>query len=148
MFPLEIDALILSNTEKFLNQASEYSYTLVQRRINGGNLKQDELSKLKDLYNYSVEVNNTLAQISLEINGGTLNWKELATDGSSIFAKEVSNDSIDSFASIESNFEEYDGLIYDGAYSEHITSKDKTQLLLFAGKLETVITVADKITVE
>ena len=31
---------------------------------------------------------------------------------------------------------------------DHITSKDKTQLLLIAGKLNNVITVADKITVE
>lgn len=118
----------LSNTEKFLNQVSEYSYSLAQKCINDENLSKDELSNLKNLYNYSLEVNNTLGQISLEINNGTLNWKELATDGSSIFSKEVSNDSIDSFGSIESNFEEYDGLIYDGAYSEHITSKEKKGL--------------------
>lgn len=118
----------LSNTEKFLNQTSEYSYTLAQKCINDENLSQDELSNLKDLYNYSVEVNNTLGQLSLEINSGTLNWKELATDGSSLFSKEVSNSSIDSFGSIESNFEEYDGLIYDGAYSEHMTSNEKKGL--------------------
>ena len=115
----------LSNTQKFLNQASEYTYTLAKKCINGEKLSQDELSKLKDLYNYSLEVNNTLGQLSLEINNGVLNWKELKTDGSSMFAKEVSNMSKDSFNSMESNFEEYEGLIYDGAYSEHITSKEK-----------------------
>lgn len=118
----------LSNTQKFLNQASEYTYTLGKKCINGENLSQDELSNLKDLYNYSIEVNNTLGQLSLEINNGVLNWKELKSDGSSMFAKEVSNISKDSFNSMESNFEEYEGLIYDGAYSEHITSKEKKRL--------------------
>ena len=118
----------LSNTEKFLNQASEYSYTLVQKCIDDKNLSKEELDDLKDLYNYSKEVNNTLGQLSLEINSGTLNWKELSYEGSSILGKEESNESIDSFGNIENNFEEYDGLIYDGAYSEHITSKEKKGL--------------------
>lgn len=118
----------LSNTQKFLNQVSEYSYTLSRKCIDDKNLTKEELSKLKDLYNYSVEVNQTLGGLSLEINNGTLNWKELEADGSSIFAKQVSNPSKDSFDTIENNFEEYDGLIYDGAYSEHMTSSEKKGL--------------------
>ena len=118
----------LSNTQKFLNQASDYSYSLSRKCIKNENLKQEELSNLKDLYNYSLEVNNTLSQIAVEINDGTLNWKELESDGSSMFAKQVSNPSKDSFNSIETNFEEYDGLIYDGAYSEHITNVEKKGL--------------------
>ena len=124
--PIENEGL--SNTQKFLNQVSEYTYSLSRKCIKDENLNQDELDKLKDLYNYSVEVNNTLNQLSLEINNGTLNWKELSKDGSSMFAKEVSNMSVDGFGSIEENFEQYDGLIYDGAYSEHITSKEKKGL--------------------
>ena len=124
--PIENEGL--SNTQKFLNQVSEYSYSLSRKCIEDKNLNQDELNKLKDLYNYSAEVNNTLNQISLEINEGTLNWKELSSDGSSLFSKEVSNMSVDGFGSIEENFEQYDGLIYDGAYSEHITSKEKKGL--------------------
>ena len=118
----------LSNTQKFLNQASEYSYSLSRKCIQKKDLDGEDLNKLKDLYNYSSEVNNTLNQLSLEIYNGTLNWKELASDGSSIFEKEISNMSVDGFGSIEENFEKYDGLIYDGAYSEHITSKEKKGL--------------------
>lgn len=118
----------LSNTQRFLNQASEYSYSLSRKCIQNQNLKQEELSNLKDLYHYSVEVNQTLNQLASEINDGTLNWKELESDGSSIFAKQVNNSAKDSFDSIESNFEEYDGLIYDGAYSEHIINAAKKGL--------------------
>ena len=124
--PIENEGL--SNTQKFLNQVSEYSYSLSKKCIEDKNLNKEELEKLKELYNYSVEVNNTLNQLSLEINNGTLNWKELSADGSSMFGKEINNMSIDGFGRIEENFEQYDGLIYDGAYSEHITSKDKKGL--------------------
>jgi len=118
----------LSNTQKFLNQVSEYTYSLSRKCIQNENLSQEELKKLKELYNYSEEVNIILNQLSLEINSGMLSWKELSAEGSSLFAKEESNMSMDGFDSIENNFEEYDGLIYDGAYSEHITSKDKKGL--------------------
>lgn len=118
----------LSNTQKFLNQASEYTYALSRKCIADKDLSKDELNKLKDLYNYSTQVNTTLNQLSFEINSGTLNWEELSSDGSSLFAREVSNMSVDGFGSIEENLKEYDGLIYDGAYSEHITSKDKKGL--------------------
>lgn len=118
----------LSNTQKFLNQLSDYSYSLFRKSIKEEDLTKEELDNIKSLYDYSVQVNNTLNQILLEIGNGTLNWKELEKNGSSIFAKEVSNISIDSFNSIEENFEEYDGLIYDGAYSEHITNVEKKGL--------------------
>ena len=118
----------LSNTQKFLNQLSDYSYSLSRKSIKNEDLTQEELDNLKELYNYSTQVNTTLNQILLEINNGTLNWKELEADGSSMFAKEVSNMSIDGFNSIEENFQEYDGLIYDGAYSEHVTSTEKKGL--------------------
>lgn len=39
-----------------------------------------------------------------------------------------SNISKDSFKNMEENFHEYSGLIYDGAFSEHITSKEKKGL--------------------
>ena len=118
----------LSNTQKFLNQASEYTYSLSRKCIADKDLSKEELEKLKDLYNYSTQINTTLNQLSFEINSGTLNWEELSNDGSNLFAKEVSNMSIDGFGSIEENLKEYDGLIYDGAYSEHITGKEKKGL--------------------
>lgn len=118
----------LSNAQKFLNQVSDYSYSLVRKSIKGEKLTQKELDNLKELYNYSTEVNSTLNQLLTEVSNGSLNWKELENVGSSIFNKEIENPSKDSFNSIEDNFKEYDGLIYDGAYSEHITSVEKKGL--------------------
>ncbi len=118
----------LSNTQKFLNQVSEYSFVLSKKNLEGNGLSKDENNKLKELYEYSKEVNNTIGQIMNEMNDGLLSWKELQKNGSSLFEKDMSNNSIDGFSNIEKNFEEYDGLIYDGAYSEHITNAEKKGL--------------------
>lgn len=118
----------LSNTQKFLNQTSEYTYSLFKKNIKGEDLTDEELEKLNELHDYSIEVKNVLNQLSADLNAERLNWDELDYSSSSMFSKEVSNISKDGFDAIESNFEEYDGLIYDGAYSEHMTNEDKKGL--------------------
>ena len=61
--------------------------------------------------------------MSEELNNGTLNWSDLMknTEGSEI--TEVST-----FDVIDENFHEFTGLIYDGAFSEHITGAEKKGL--------------------
>lgn len=125
---LPIGSQELANTSKFLNQVSDYSYSLSRKNIYNEPLTQEELDNLKQLHNYSVELENTLNQLSADINDGRINWGELSSKGSNVFATEVSNLSQDSFSSLEENFHEYAGLIYDGAFSEHLTSAEKKGL--------------------
>ena len=80
------------------------------------------------MHTYSVELENTLNQLSADMNDGRISWGELTQKGSSVFATQVSNISQDSFSNLEENFNEYAGLIYDGAFSEHITSIEKKGL--------------------
>ncbi len=110
----------LSKTQKFLNQASEYSYSLFRKNVKGENLTDEDLNKLNELHDYSMDVKNTLNQLSEEINSEKLNWNDLDFNVSKMFEKETNNVSKDGFDTIEHNFEQYDGLIYDGAFSEHI----------------------------
>jgi len=126
MLPLETQEL--ENTQKFLNQVSEYSYALSRKNINNENLTDQDLDNLRQMYTYSVDLSNTLNQLSDEINQGNLSWKELTNKTDTAFAQQVSNISQDSFGSIEENFHEYSGLIYDGAFSEHITNTEKKGL--------------------
>lgn len=120
---LPIESQELENTEKFLNQVSEYSYALSRKNIDGSGLTDEDINKIKELYNYSNDLSNTLNEMADELNNGTLKWSDLMnnTEGSDI--AEVST-----FDVIEENFHEYTGLIYDGAFSEHITSSDKKGL--------------------
>jgi len=118
----------LANTSKFLNQVSDYSFSLSRKNINNQNLTEDDFNNLKELHTYSVDLENTLNQLSSDINDGRIKWGELTNKGSSIFLTQVSNISKDSFDNLEENFHEYSGLIYDGAFSEHMTSVEKKGL--------------------
>lgn len=118
----------LENTAKFLNQVSDYSYSLSRKNIYNEALAQEDLDNLKELHDYSTQLENTLTQLSSDINEGRVKWGELTKKGTVAFAQQVSNLSKDSFSNLEQNFHEYAGLIYDGAYSEHITTAEKTGL--------------------
>ena len=126
MLPLESQEL--ENTEKFLNQVSEYSYTLSRKNIDNVDISEEDLNNLKNLYTYSVDLSNVLNQLSEDINSGRVTWNELQDDGNTLFAQQVSNISQDSFGALEENFHEYAGLIYDGAFSEHLINNEKKGL--------------------
>ena len=126
---LPIESQELENTEKFLNQVSDYSYSLSRKNIYNESLSDEDLKNLKDLHNYSVELENTLNQLSEDINSGRIKWNELSNKGTVAFAQQVSTQTNDSFSNLEENFHEYSGLIYDGAFSEHITSSEKKGLI-------------------
>ena len=125
---LPIESQELANTEKFLNQVSDYSYSLSRKNIYNESLSDDDLKNLKELHNYSVELENTLNQLSDDINSGRIKWNELTNKGTTAFAQQVSTSSMDGFSNLEENFHQYSGLIYDGAFSEHLTNGEKKGL--------------------
>ena len=125
---LPINSHELENTAKFLNQVSDYSYSLSRKNIYNEPLTQEDLDNLTNLHKYSVELKNTLVQLSADMNEGRISWGELTKKGSVAFAQQVSNISQDSFSGLEENFHEYAGLIYDGAFSEHLTNPERKGL--------------------
>lgn len=125
---LPIESHEIENTAKFLNQVSDYSYSLYRKNLDDKELTEDDMNNLKELHQYSVELENTLNQLSADINDGRISWGELTEKGTVAFAQQVSNISQDSFDNLEQNFHEYSGLIYDGAFSEHITKSEKVGL--------------------
>ena len=125
---LPINSVELENTAKFLNQVSDYSYSLSRKNIYGEQLSQDDLDNLDTLHQYSQDLFNTLDQLAADMNSGRVRWGELAKKGNKVFSQQVSNISKDSFNNVEENFHEYAGLIYDGAFSEHLTNPERKGL--------------------
>lgn len=123
---LPIQSQELENTERFLNQVSDYSLSLSRKTIKGEELSEEDLKNLEILHSYSIEVSQALNQLFSEISSGQVSWKDLNNSGTE-FATQVSNN-LDAFNAIEDNFHEYSGLIYDGAFSEHLTSEEKKGL--------------------
>lgn len=122
MVPIESQEI--ENTEKFLNQVSEYSYTMANKCIDGQDLSDEEMDKIQELYNYANDLSNTLNEMITELNNGIIKWEDLKKNSEGSDISEVSN-----FNMVEQNFHEYSGLIYDGAFSEHITSEEKKGLI-------------------
>ncbi len=69
---LPINSNELENTSKFLNQVSDYSYSLSRKAIGGENLSQDDLNNIKQLHTYSLDLENTLNQLSTDLNSGRI----------------------------------------------------------------------------
>ncbi len=122
--PLEDQGI--SQTAKFLNQVSDYSYSLSRKNISGEALTDEDFKNLQDLYKYSVSLEDTLNQLSDELYSGEINWDSLKVNSSNKFAQSV--DSINVFSNIDENLNNYEGLIYDGAYSDHVNKAEKVGL--------------------
>ena len=120
---IPITHMTLANTLKFINQVGDYSYALSRKTIENNKLSDQDFENLEMLYNKCNELNVVLAQLSSDLSSKSLSWKELVKDDeNTLFAQEVSNISKDSFGNIEKGLQDYEGLIYDGPFSEHMTS--------------------------
>ena len=126
MLPISTEEL--ESTQKFLNQVSDYSYSLSRKNINGEDLSEEDLDNLQKLHQYSIELNNSVNQIANDLNYGNLTWKDISHDENMDFAQQVSSN-LDIGSTFEQNMHNYSGLIYDGAYSEHLISKEKKGLV-------------------
>lgn len=124
---LPISTEELSKTEKFLNQVSDFSYVLSRKNIYNESLTDDDFKYLEELHTYSMDLENVLNQLATDFQVGNIKWSDV-NNQQIPFSQEVSNLASDSLANIEQNFEKYEGLIYDGAFSEHITQAERVGL--------------------
>lgn len=126
---LPISSNELASTSKFLNQVSEYSYSLGTKCINNKDITEEEMENLEKLYNYSKDLKSILTQLLNDMANNSISWEELTKDADTAFAQQVDNLSATSFSNLDENFGEYEGLIYDGAYSEHIENAERKGLV-------------------
>lgn len=79
------------------------------------------------MHQYSLQLEETLNQLSDELYAGTIKWEDLTKNNSLEYAQAVDNVSV--FSNIDSNLKQYEGLIYDGAYSDHVNKAEKVGLV-------------------
>ncbi len=124
--PLNVEQL--NKTAKFLNQVGEYSYSLSRKNIYKEKLSQEDLDNLKQLHKYSVELKESLEDMEEKITIGEISWNQIQKNEGIDYTRQVDNIENISFADIDKNFNEFEGLIYDGAFSEHIELQEKKGL--------------------
>lgn len=123
---IPITHVTLTSANKFLNQVSDYLYALSRKTIENQSLSEEEENQVKMLYDNCKTLNMTLAGLEADMGSQTMSWEELtkAEHGNQDLAQEVANVTQDNFGNIEKNLQDYEGLIYDGPFSEHMTSPE------------------------
>lgn len=120
---IPITHVALTSANKFLNQVSDYAYSLSHKTIENQRLSEEEFKNIKMLYDKCKTLNMTLSSLEADMGSGSLSWDELTKkETNTDLAQEVANLSQDNFGNIEKNLQDYEGLIYDGPFSEHMTS--------------------------
>lgn len=119
----------LANTSKFLTQLSDYSYSLMKKQLTSEEIVLDDQ---KENFSYLYEKIDELSDVMLEVynalNSNKIKWDELKKVGNSKFSEIEVNESVSSIAQIGKIFQKYEGLIYDGAFSDHIMKEEPKYL--------------------
>lgn len=110
----------MQNASKYLSQVSDYSYTLIRKIVNGGTISDEEYNYISNMYDNSKEFSKVLSDIYNDLNSGKIKWNELEKIGNERLGNNNISDEISNIDKINKTFQEYEGLIYDGAFSDHI----------------------------
>ena len=124
---------IYSAKEDFLNAAkgqieSEYgsdgdvAKTWSRRAVNGGALSADEYQTLTDLYGYAQDLSGGLYTLSNDLTQRSYSWANISNDSGKILDNSSLQSKYATLSKLSDPFSEYPTLIYDGPFSEHMTS--------------------------
>ena len=119
---LPVSQPVLASTSKFLTQVSDLSLSLDNQNIRGKSLSKEQQDLLKKLYKYSVSLNKSLQELQDDLNAGRLRWGELANKGTRLFSKTKPGEMMKKIEAVGENFNDYPTLIYDGPFSDHMTT--------------------------
>lgn len=118
ILPLEQNNI--ANISKFLTQMSDFSYTLMSKISKGENITSEE-EQIEKIYENCKNLSDVMQEIYKQLNTSKIKWNELQYIGNEKLNNDNFNtDDINLSDTISKDFEEYEGLIYDGAFSEHI----------------------------
>ena len=109
----------LSNASKFLTQVSDFSYSLMNKNINENKITDEEYEKIKQVHENLVTLSSKMQDIYDDLNDGKVKWDELEKYANKELPNIELGESLDSFAEVSKAFQKYEGLIYDGAFSDH-----------------------------
>lgn len=117
----------VSNVSKFLTQVSDFSYSLMRNVING-----EEISYYKEqidtIYSKISDLSKVTEEIYAELNNKSIKWNELEKIGNEKLNTSNAEGELSSVNKIGKTFTEYEGIIYDGAFSNHILTMEPSFL--------------------
>ena len=127
----------MGNVSKFFSQVIGYSQTLTKKLANGNELTDEDHKNLKKINGVSNSLNSTLQEIYLNLTQGRLKWDEVEQVATYKLNQDKNKLELSGLEKVKDELEDYEGLIYDGAYSSHIESSKPKALT------DKIITVAE-----
>ncbi len=119
---LPVSQQVLANTSKFLTQVGDLAYSINHQSMEGKKLTEEQYQLIEKLHGYSVSLRQSLNDLQNQLSSGRLKWGELAKKGTKLFQKTSSQMPNQQFENIDKTFQDYPTLIYDGPFSDHLTS--------------------------
>lgn len=114
----------IEDASNYLSQLSDYSFVLMKTCIDGENIKDKDINSLKKMREYATDLRIEFASIVDDLNDGSIKWDEVQK----ALEKQNKNKNKENKTAVETIgiedtskvFQDYEGLIYDGAFSSHI----------------------------
>lgn len=110
----------MQNASKYLSRVSDFSYSLIKQIVNGEKISNEQYEDIASLYQSAKEFSKVLSDIYQDLNGGKIKWDELSKLGNENLPDTNISTEVSNIDKINKTFQEYEGLIYDGAFSDHI----------------------------
>lgn len=112
----------MSKASKYLTQVSDFSYSLLKKVTKNEKISDEEYEMIAKLYENSKELGSTMNEIYNDLNAGKIKWDELKKVSDEKLSETEEITTVSNIQKIGKNFQEYEGLIYDGAFSDHLLS--------------------------
>lgn len=112
----------LDNTSKFLSQVGDFTYSLSNKVLNGGQITDEEKKQMGQLSKYASSLSGSLYDIEKKLMNGEIS---LVSKQNTVSASDKKTTPLtDGLSEVEKNFQEYPSLIYDGPFSDHINKME------------------------
>ncbi len=118
----------MSKASKYLSQVSDYSYSLLKKTTQNEKLNDEEYATIAKLYKSSQDLGSIMTDIYNDLNDGRIRWDELKKVSDEKLSQSEEVTTVSNIEKIGKNFQEYEGLIYDGAFSDHLLNMQPKSL--------------------
>lgn len=117
---IPVDQSSMGNASKYLTQLSDFSYSLMKQTIADQKISDQQYDQISNLYTQAKDLSRVSNDIYDDLNEGRLKWDELQKLGDQKLDTSVESQAVSNVGNIGKVFQQYEGLIYDGAFSDHI----------------------------
>lgn len=117
---LPVNQNSMQSVSKFLVQVADFSYSNIKQLSNNQLLTDATHSSLQVINSYANKLDEALSDIYTELVSENVKWDEVSKLSNEKLNKEELSMWLKGVSDIDKTFTDYEGLIYDGAYSSHL----------------------------